>query len=384
MLKRVCLSAIAAVFMVGCATVHPVGNAASKVSPEAAWGAIEASPMVSAPLDGAKTYNRIVFASCAKQLDSQDMWTQIASENPDLTLFIGDNVYGDVYTNDPALPELKAAYMRLAMSEPFKELRLKAPMLTVWDDHDYGMNDAGGDYQYKKQSEELFEFVWALSADDPRRERDGVYGSWILGENEGERLQIIMLDTRYFRSPLKETDEKGAKGKERYLPDADPNKTMLGDAQWAWLADELKKPADVRLIVSSIQVIAEGHGWEAWKTLPAEREKLYRTIDEADAKGVVLLSGDRHSAALYRRDGVIDYPLFEATSSSVNLPASKWRAESGETYVEPGPHRLGDMIYDANYGVVDIDWAKNALTFEIRDEDGDVVLSELVDLSKLR
>ena len=68
-----------------------------------------------------------------------------------------------------------------------------------------------------------------------------------------------MLDTRYFRSPLKPTDEMNARGKERWIPDEDPSKTMLGDAQWAWLENELKRPAELRLIVSSIQVLSEGH-----------------------------------------------------------------------------------------------------------------------------
>lgn len=347
-------------------------------------GAIIAVPMPSAPLDASKTLTRIVFASCAQQNEDQTIWDKIVSENPDLTLYIGDNVYGDVYTRDPALPELKTAYMRLAQSEPFSRARKAAPMLTLWDDHDYGMNDAGGDYQYKDSSEALFEYVWALSEDDPRRARPGVYGSWIIGAEGDKRVQIIMLDTRYFRSELKPTDERGAQGKERYVPDPDPAKTMLGDEQWAWLERELNKPADLRLLVSSVQVIADGHGWEAWKMLPTERDRLYALIDKTDADNLIILSGDRHSASLYRKEGVNDYPLFEATSSSLNLPAAVWRAQSGETYVEPGPNRLGDMIYDANYGVIDIDWAAETVEVTIRGADGQEYLTELVELAALR
>ena len=39
---------------------------------------------------------------------------------------------------------------------------------------------------------------------------------------------------------------------------------MLGAAQWAWLRAQLLQPAELRLIVSSVQVLAEGHGWEGW------------------------------------------------------------------------------------------------------------------------
>ncbi len=108
---------------------------------------------------------------------------------------------------------------------------------------------------------------------------------------------------------------------------------MLGAEQWAWLAEELRKPAELRLIVSSTQVLAEGHGWERWGNFPLEKQKLIDTIRTSGAKGVVLLSGDRHIGALYREtpDGL--YPLYEATSSGLNMVY--WAAK------EPGPNRLG-------------------------------------------
>jgi alkaline phosphatase D len=105
-------------------------------------------------------------------------------------------------------------------------------------------------------------------------------------------VQVILLDTRFFRSPLKPTDQRNAPGRERYLPDEDPTKTMLGEAQWAWLADRLREPAEVRLIVSSVQVLAEGHGWERWGNFPRERQRLYDLIRDTGARGVVYLSGD--------------------------------------------------------------------------------------------
>lgn len=368
--------AIASLSMAACAA--PAGAPYSPnevIAPEAPAGAVRAVPMPSAALDRSKTLTRILFASCAHQREDQSIWARLAGENPDLVLLLGDNVYGDVRSGDPALPELKAAYMRLAMSAPFARLRKAAPVLSIWDDHDMGANDGGGDYPYKEQAEALFDYVWAVPEADPRRARPGVYGSWMIGE-KGRRVQIIMLDTRFFRSPLKPTDEHGAHGKERYLPDPDPAKTMLGEAQWAWLAAELEKPADLRLLASSIQVIADGHGWEAWRTLPAERERLYHLIEASGAHNLVILSGDRHAAALYERENEDGQSLFEATSSSLNLPASKWRAQSGERYVEPGPHRLGAPYFDANYGLVDIDWETGAVNVSIRGSSGAPVLEK--------
>lgn len=381
MIKKL-LAAASLVALAACATPQTESrNYSVSLAPEAAAGAIRARPMPSAPLDRSKALTRIVFASCAQQNEDQSIWNRIADENPDLVLYMGDNVYGDVRSNDPALPELKAAYMRLAMSEPFARVRAAAPLLTVWDDHDMGLNDGGGDYQYKDNAEKLFEYVWDVK--DERAARPGVYGSWTIGE-DGKRVQIIMLDTRYFRSPLKPTDEPNARGKERWVPDADPSKTMLGDAQWAWLESELKKPAEIRLLVSSIQVLSEGHGWEAWREFPLERQRLYDTIRRAGAERLIILSGDRHSAAFYQLDDAIDYPLFEATSSSLNLPASKWRAQSGDDWVEQDPNRLGDMFFDANYGRIDIDWEEGgSVLVRILNTAGEAVFSREMPFSSL-
>ena len=385
MTRTIAALALAAAFLSGCATgplKGPSGAdgagrnapAAGPLSPEDPRAPIAARPMPSAPLNLSRAPVRIAFMSCAQQNEDQSLWDRIAAEVPDLSLYIGDNVYGDVRSDDPALPELKAAYMRLADSAPFARLRAAAPMLTTWDDHDYGLNDAGGDYPYKEQSEALFDYVWAVPADDPRRARPGVYGSWAF-EEDGRTVRVIMLDTRFFRSPLKRTDEFGAPGKERYLPDPDPAKTMLGDDQWAWLEAELAKPADLRLLVSSIQVIADGHGWEAWRTLPAEREKLYALLAETGVDNLVLLSGDRHAGGLYAREIGDGARLVEVTSSSVNLPAARWRAESGDTSVEAGPYRLGGMEYEVNYGVIDIDWAGRKAAVSLKGAEGEILQS---------
>jgi alkaline phosphatase D len=194
-----------------------------------------------------------------------------------------------------------------------------------------------------------------------RRTREGIYDSHIIGP-PAMRVQIILLDMRWFRSPLKLTDQRGAPGKERYLPDPDPAKTMLGATQWAWLADELRKPAEVRLLVSSVQVLAEGHGWERWGNFPLERQKLLNTIRDSRAKGVVLLSGDRHIGALYREAPADMPPLYEATSSGINKAFSAAK--------EPGPNRLGALYAAPNFGVVDIDWWARKLTLALRDEAG--------------
>jgi len=160
------------------------------------------------------------------------------------------------------------------------------------------------------------------------------------------------------------------------VPDPDPAKTMLGLVQWEWLAKELRRPAEVRLIVSSTQVLAEGHGWERWGNMPLERQKLLDTIRDCGAKGVVLLSGDRHVGALYRETPRGHYPLYELTSSGLNMVY--WAAK------EPGPNRVGALYAAANFGVVDIDWWEQTLTLALRDEGGNTRRSVILSFDELQ
>ena len=87
-----------------------------------------------------------------------------------------------------------------------------------------------------------------------------------------------MLDTRYFRSPLKRTPKFKKNSLWRYEPDYDPSKTMLGQDQWKWLEIALKREADLRILGTSIQFLAEGHGWERWENLPLERQRILNML----------------------------------------------------------------------------------------------------------
>jgi alkaline phosphatase D len=314
---------------------------------------------------------RIAFGSCAHQDKPQPIWDAILRYRPDLFIFAGDNVYGDLTPG--AANGLREAYAKAATIEGYRKLRESVRVLETWDDHDYGRNDAGGDFPYKDEAKALFLDFWHVPADDPRRRRAGVYNAGMFGP-AGMRLQVILLDLRSFRSPLRRRPE-GTPGIGPYLPDPDPAKTMLGEAQWAWLAEQLREPADLRLIVSSVQVLAEGHGYERWGNLPRERERLLELIKSTHANGVILLSGDRHVGALYRLAEGVPYPLYEITSSGLNM----FYPEAHE----PGPLRLGAVYGRENFGTIDIDWWAGEVTLSVRALNGEPVRQVVVPLKAL-
>ena len=327
---------------------------------------LPALPMPSKELDNGIEIKRIAVGSCYNQTKSGDIFSTIKETRPDLFLFVGDNVYASDESDDPDLRSLKEAYGQLAQANSFSAFRRAVPVLTIWDDHDYGLNDAGGDWPRKKAAESLYEFVWAIEADDPRARRDGVYFTRNIGP-KGRRVQMIFLDTRFFRTPLtlKKADNFGI-----YLPSMDPNQNMLGEEQWHWLEQQLKKPADLRIIVSSIMVLSEAHGWESWRMMPKERQRLYRLIENTGATNIILVSGDTHAGALYQAKTSLGYPLIELNSSSMNVPLTSF-VENPQRL--PDANLLGDIYFEANFGLIDIDWETGNVKLQLKNAESESV-----------
>ena len=308
------------------------------------------------------TLTRIAFGSCNHQNAPQHMWAQIAAQNPQMFLMIGDNVYGDAgWDADAGLESLRHSYAVQASHPEFRDFRARFPMMATWDDHDFGLNDAGGNFPMRRWAETLFESFWGSS--DAVRARPGVYESSITGP-EGKRVQVILLDTRFFRSDLKRAEwSKDRPPLGGYLPDDSADKTVLGTEQWAWLEQELAKPADLRIVVSSTQVITTAHQFEGWTNFPAERTKLFDALAGREASGMVLLSGDRHAAGIYKADHKGE-TMWELTSSSLNLAFGNDNDRS--TAREPDANRVTKFFSEENYGLLDIDWKAKRLTMTLK------------------
>lgn len=315
---------------------------------------------------------RIGLGSCIDESRPQPIWDAVLAARPDLFLFGGDNVYASEQPWSRAA--LLAAYATQARVPGFARLRQTVPHLAIWDDNDYGLGDGGAEFAHQQASKDAFLDFWQVPPDDERRHREGLYTARLYGP-PGRRVQVILLDGRWFRSPFTPAQPRGP-GRERYVPDANPALTMLGDVQWRWLEDQLRQPADLRLLVSGIQVLAEGHGFERWGNLPAEQQRLFDLIGRTRAGGVVFVSGDRHIGAVYRRSEGTPYPLHDITSSGITHP---WAAAS-----EPGPNRLGPLVTVQHFGLVDIDWAGRTVTLALHDVQGRPVQSHRLSLVDLQ
>ena len=307
------------------------------------------------------------FGSCLHQDRSMAILKTIEKKELDLFMFIGDNVYGD--QEDGELDKLIRTYKQ--QYNNLENFLKNVSTEFIWDDHDFGINDGGSNYRYKDRAKELFLETWKIPSNDPRRLRDGLYFDKMIKKN-GLKVHLIFLDNRSFKSEWKLTDEFNKEGKERYVKDFDPQKTLLGKKQWQWLKDKLNEDSDIKIILSSLQILSLGHGWESWDKLPLERERLFNLIDESDVSNLIILSGDRHRGGFYRFKTNDNNDIHEFTSSSLNLPIP-FNTE------EKGPLRIGSTYRKANFGVVRI--FEDKVVMELTSNKGKVVNSLSIEIN---
>lgn len=312
-------------------------------------------------LDFANAPEVIAFGSSANQDASQPIWDVIAKNNPDLFIFSGNNVYASTKEAKP----ISLQYKKLNQIKEFRSFREKIPFLVAWDDHDYGMNDGGADNPEKEEAKKDFLNQWPYVKDSLKLGQAGIYHAKILGgvKKKSPTVQVVLLDTRWFRSPLKLANDP-TNPQRKYLPNEDKGATLLGEEQWRWLERQMLKPANVRIIVSSIQFVAEAHGFEKWGLFPKEKDRFIQLLKRTNAKNVFMISGDRERGSIAKMDIKGWGPLFDITASSINKPTD---------LEEEDPSYIGPQIKKENFGLALIDWHRKRIRFEIRDIGNNVV-----------
>lgn len=301
----------------------------------------------------------IAFGSCNHEYDEQPLWDPIVSHQPDLWIWLGDNIYGDT----DSMPLMKAKYDQQNSIIAYQKLKAEAPIIGIWDDHDYGKNDAGKNYPYRKESRDLMYDFLDIPQDSPLRQKEGAYGAYEYGPDE-QKVKVILLDARYFRDSLAKQDKA-------YLPNE--TGTMLGEEQWNWLEDELKNnTAKITVIGSGVQVLSKEHAFEKWDNFPQERAKLLKLLETYQVNGAILLSGDRHIAEISKIEiPGISHPVYDVTSSGLT---HTWKSYQ----FEPNSYRVGDLIAKLNFGLIHLDWQKEGVKvdLEIRGEADSLFLKE--------
>lgn len=321
--------------------------------------------------------NNLYFGSCAKQSKPIPIFDAIVADQPQVFAFLGDNIYGD--TED--MQVLASKYTQLGNNPGFKKLKQTSELIAIWDDHDFGANDAGFEYPQKEASRQIMLDFWQEPKDSPRYTRNGIYTSYSYGSGDNI-VRVIMPDLRWNRTKLNSVGQLGYISSRRdkkmgpYSPSDNLQSTMLGDEQWLWLQQELLKPAKVRIIASSIQLVPEFTGWESWANFPQDKQRLFEFIKTNKVDGVIVISGDTHWGEISKVHQPGSYPIWEITSSGLS---EKWKD------VSPNKYRIGHYTNQINYGFMTFDWESDDPTIEfgLRDVNGDSVMGQTIKLSEL-
>ena len=309
----------------------------------------------------------IGFGSCIDQDLPQPIWSAIEAKNVDAFMFLGDNVYGDHPSGK--LDKLRKSY--ISQSTKLPKWLNKKKVVSIWDDHDYGINDGGGDFKNKRESQKLFLDFWQIPENDPRHKRDGLYFNELI-EIDGFKINLIVLDTRFFRSKL-------SSNKSPYIPTDNVDTTILGDEQWTWFKQVLNHDSDLILVLSSIQILATEHVFEKWDLFPHERLKMMKLLDSIETKSLII-SGDRHKGDLYKKGSLI-----ELTSSSLNKPTTAARisrnlpivADSIKKQLLEDDKLLQNKIYNyENFGLIKINTKTQKIEISLNDINGNEVFAD--------
>jgi alkaline phosphatase D len=290
-------------------------------------GVVRAQPHWSRPADAPDI--AIAIGSCFYLADANPIWGSqnygggyeifdaIAAKKPDVMVWMGDNLY--FQPQDELDPESMAFRHRRQRSfTPLSTLLTATSHLAIWDDHDYGPNDADLSYVMKGEALTLFRRYWA-NPSYGLPETPGVFGRARFGD-----VDIFLLDDRYYRSANK-------------LVDA-PGKTMFGAKQLEWLRSALVySSAPIKLVVNGSQLWNRVNKFEGWNHFSAEQTAFAGWLSAQRIDGLLFFSGDRHFSELLKIERADGYPLYEFTSSPLT---------SGPFPNPPGERDNPDLVPD--------------------------------------
>ena len=240
----------------------------------------------------------VAFGSCADEgTGTGALWGQLAQLHPDAVVLLGDTPYID--SVDPAQQEKRHREFHLTPS--MQAVLSDVPLYSVWDDHDFGLNDTSGLMAGREVARACFtRFRINPSFGDGS---GGVYTSFSHGP-----MEVFLLDTRWFSAT-----ETGPHGQP----------TLLGTGQWEWLERALSaSTAPFKVIASSMVFNSSVRPLKTdyWGHYPAEYQRLMDLLGRLKVEGVILVSGDVHNTRIVNHHvaGVVGYDLIELVTSPMH------------------------------------------------------------------
>ncbi|TAE11387.1 MAG: alkaline phosphatase family protein [Bacteroidetes bacterium] len=256
----------------------------------------------------------------------------MAKEKSDFMLWLGDNWYTREvdYYSVPGLHYRAAQTKALPILQNFWKAM---PHYAIWDDHDYGPNDADKSYVLKETSRKVFSQYW--SNPSYGFENQGIYSKFTWND-----VDVFLLDDRYFRS--NDDMEDSVNG----MPNTE--KRMFGKQQIDWLKNALLQSKTngsiaFRIIATGSQVLNQVSPFDCFRKFPEEFNDFMNFLEQHNINGVLFLTGDRHHTEIIKQERTGKYPLYDITASPLTS----------------GTHKFGGPEANNPYRVLGVDQLQN-------------------------
>ena len=317
-----------------------------------------------------------------------EIFNVMVAESPDFFVFTGDTIYVDsvcpVPENVPGAEEItrnldgfRSRYKYHLEDAHYANFLAQTPVYATWDDHEV-IDDFGGptlseiNPQMFADGGQAFFDYWPLQAQADGTQQ--IYRSIPYGEH----AEFILLDTRSYRDPNVDWDPN---------PRTVTPKTMLGEAQYAWLQATLaNSTATWKFIVTSVPLSyptgfpqPEVDGRDSWANYTeksgyeTELLSLIFFIESQGIENVAFLTGDTHwpFALSYDPDRNGEANFYEFGSSpisAITLPPVETPDPTLNPTVMYAEGEFAGTLFNFGHVVIDDD---GNLTFRIVDGEGE-------------
>lgn len=282
------------------------------------------------------------------------------AKRPDVMLWLGDNTYlREADWNSRSGIFKRQAHTRA--TPLLQPLLASTAHYAIWDDHDYGPNDADRGWWGRQHALDAFTQFWSNPVFGATGAKD-ITGSFAMID-----VDVFMCDDRSYRGPDNIRDSA---------------RPLLGEMQIRWLIDALAtSTATFKIVAVGSQFLTDNMRKESFARMPVERQRIIDLITQANIKGVLFVSGDIHASELSKLDRAGTYPLYEFTCSSLTAGSNKDIANQPNTY------RVAGTEYgEHNFGTITVSGAAKARTLRlaVHDKNGKEVWNRAISETELR
>lgn len=306
-----------------------------------------------------------------------EIFGKMAEMPADFMIWLGDNTYLRE-ADFTSASGIRYRYLHTRKDKNLQKFLSQTSHLAIWDDHDFGDNDASKSFDMNSITKECFVNYWGNRSYGENGK--GIYSSFVFSDAE-----FFMLDDRTFRDESALDESKFS------------DKTMLGEAQLHWLKDKLKHSlATFKIICVGGQVMNTETNKESFNLYKRERAELLRFIFEQKIKGVLFLSGDRHHTEILKYDTAVTengqpykllYPLIDITSSAMTAGPNMAILNREKEKESGNPYRIANtLVAENNFCEIKISGKRNERILQIicYDKGGIVKWTHLMKESELK